>query len=101
MPTEYILGMVGNQFGLTVGFFLGSRLINGRNYLLRTRPEENAMRCLHRVKSRIEASVFAPSRKKNSLRGAQDMERLTGRDTRYRRLLFQFDVRKNSSWWEY
>ncbi len=46
----------GRQFGLTVSFFLKDRLIDGRNYLLRLRPGENAFRCLHRVKSKIEAS---------------------------------------------
>lgn len=50
----------GRQFGLTVSFFLKDRLIDGRNYLLRLRPGENAFRCLNRVKNRIQAiGIFA------------------------------------------
>lgn len=45
-----------HQFVLTVGFFSGDQPITGRNYMLRSRPSEDAIRCLHRVKDRIEAA---------------------------------------------
>ena len=45
-----------HQFVLRVGFFSGNQPIIGRSYLLRSRPSEDAIRCLYRVKSRIEAA---------------------------------------------
>jgi len=44
------------QFELRVGFFRGDRPVDGHGYLFRTRPAEDTMRCLQRIKSRIEAS---------------------------------------------
>ena len=44
------------QFGFQVSFFRGDRPVDGHGYLFRTRPAEDTMRCLQRVKSRIEAS---------------------------------------------
>lgn len=45
-----------DQFVLRVGFFSSGQPIIGRSYLLRSRPSEDAIRCLCRVKSRIEAA---------------------------------------------
>jgi hypothetical protein len=43
------------QFGLRIGFFVGNRPADGRDYLLRTRPSEDTDRCVARVAGRIEA----------------------------------------------
>jgi len=45
-----------HQFVLRVGFFADDLPIIGRHYMLRSRPSEDAIRCLYRVKSRIEAT---------------------------------------------
>jgi hypothetical protein len=45
-----------NQFDhcdLRVGFFVGSRPVELRDYLLRTRPRENVMRCIERLTKRF------------------------------------------------
>jgi hypothetical protein len=45
-----------DRFRLRVGFFTEMGLIGGRDYLLLARPSENSLRCIERVRSRIENS---------------------------------------------
>jgi hypothetical protein len=44
------------QRGLRVGFFSEKSLIGGRDYLLLARPTENPLRCIERVRKKIEES---------------------------------------------
>jgi hypothetical protein len=58
-----------DQLELRVGIFYGDRLIDGHDYLLRTRPGESQRRCLKRVREKIEESgVKSVIQKKRSKR---------------------------------